>query len=68
MLGLELAYADSGKPATERALRLVDDMLQRGWIVLPDGAEANVVSLTPPLTIDERLLERATAALDELLD
>jgi len=68
MLGLELVDPQTGKPATERALRLVNEMLRRGWIVLPDGEHANVVSLTPPLTIAEALLERATTTLDELLD
>lgn len=68
MLGLELVEPDTGGPATERCLRLVTDALRRGWIVLPDGATANILSLTPPLTIGEALLERATETLDELLD
>lgn len=68
MLGLELVDPDSGAPATDRTLRLVNDMLRRGWIVLPDGEHANIISLTPPLTISESLLERATTVLDELLD
>lgn len=68
MLGLELVEPDTGGPATERCLRLVNEALHRGWIVLPDGATANILSLTPPLTIGEALLQRATEALDELLD
>ncbi|MGD8495247.1 MAG: aspartate aminotransferase family protein [Gemmatimonadales bacterium] len=68
MLGLELVEPETGAPATERCLRLVNEALRRGWIVLPDGAAANILSLTPPLTIDETLLKRATEALDELLD
>jgi 4-aminobutyrate aminotransferase-like enzyme len=68
MLGLELVDPGTGRPATERCLRLVNEALRRGWIVLPDGAEANILSLTPPLSIGERLLERATEALGELLD
>ncbi|HSM09702.1 MAG TPA: aminotransferase class III-fold pyridoxal phosphate-dependent enzyme [Gemmatimonadota bacterium] len=67
MLGLELADPDSGRPATELTGRLVHAALRRGWIVLPDGPDASVLSFTPPLTIAEPLLERATAMLEESL-
>jgi len=65
MLGLELVDPASGRPATELAGHLAHAALRRGWIVLPDGPDASIVSLTPPLTIAEPLLERVTAMLDE---
>jgi 4-aminobutyrate aminotransferase/(S)-3-amino-2-methylpropionate transaminase len=64
MLGLELVDPESGRPATELAGRLVVEALRRGWIVLPDGPDGSILSFTPPLTIAEPLLERATAMLD----
>lgn len=67
MLGIELADPESGEPATERAGEIVREALRRGWILLSDGPAANVLALTPPLTIDPRLLTRATAMLDDLL-
>jgi len=60
MIGVEL---DGGA----RTLSLVRALLERGWITLPAGRSAEVLSLTPPLTIDPALLERFTRELDELL-
>ncbi len=62
MAGVEISLA-GGVPATIVALRVVKDMLQRGFIVLPEGAHANVISFTPPLTISERQLAAAVKAL-----
>jgi 4-aminobutyrate aminotransferase/(S)-3-amino-2-methylpropionate transaminase len=67
MLGLELVDPESGRPATELAGHLVREALRRGWIMLPEGPDASILSFTPPLTIAEPLLERATAMLDESL-
>ena len=49
--------------ATERALWAVKEMLRRGFILLPEGEHANVISFTPPLTISERQLRTAVGAL-----
>jgi len=67
MLGVELIEPTTGEPATERAGRIVLEALQRGWILLGDGPSANVLALTPPLTISRSLLTRATELLDQLL-
>ena len=67
MLGIELVEPDTGAPATELAGRIVTEALRRGWIVLADGPSANVLALTPPLTISRELLSAATRLLDELL-
>ncbi|MFQ5529505.1 MAG: aminotransferase class III-fold pyridoxal phosphate-dependent enzyme, partial [Gemmatimonadota bacterium] len=67
MLGIELVRPDSGEPATELSGRIVVEALRRGWILLADGPAANVIALTPPLTISRELLAQATGLLDDLL-
>jgi 4-aminobutyrate aminotransferase-like enzyme len=62
MAGLELRLRD-GTPAAEGVMRVIKAMLQRGFILLPEGAHGNVISLTPPLTIMEAQIQRAAAAL-----
>jgi 4-aminobutyrate aminotransferase-like enzyme len=42
-------------------------MLRRGFIMLPEGQHANVLSFTPPLTITEGQLARALDALQAAL-
>ena len=56
MLGIELDTAAT-------AQRVVAAMLSEGWILLAEGGEGRVLSLTPPLTISEQLLDRATDRL-----
>jgi 4-aminobutyrate aminotransferase/(S)-3-amino-2-methylpropionate transaminase len=53
--------------APERAARVVREALCSGWILLAEGADARVLSLTPPLTIPEPLLDGALDRLVELL-
>ena len=62
LAGLELTLAD-GSPATEKALRIIKEMLHRGFIFLPEGEHGNVISFTPPLTITEEQLRVAVRAL-----
>ncbi|HEY5040884.1 MAG TPA: aspartate aminotransferase family protein [Verrucomicrobiae bacterium] len=66
MAGVELNLPD-GKPATEAALAAIKTLLQRGFIFLPEGEHANVISFTPPLTITKAQLGKAVAALAEVL-
>lgn len=66
LVGVELLHAD-GRAATGPALHLVKAMLHRGFILLPEGEHANVISFTPPLTVSERQLSAAVRALGELL-
>lgn len=49
------------------ALKVMQLMLQRGYITVPAGAQANVLSLTPPLTIEQGLVDGFIAALRECL-
>ncbi len=60
LLGVEL---DGGA----RGLRLVRRLLERGYLVLPAGPDARVLSLTPPLSIETELLDGFAAALGEAL-
>ena len=65
MAGLELCRPD-GAPATAESLRVIKTMLDRGFILLPEGEHANVIGITPPLTITKAQLERAVTALAEI--
>jgi 4-aminobutyrate aminotransferase-like enzyme len=67
MAGLELRHAD-GSPATDESLRVIKAMLRRGFILLPEGEHANVISFTPPLTISEAQLRKALTVLKKVLN
>jgi 4-aminobutyrate aminotransferase-like enzyme len=62
MAGLELSLPD-GAPATAQALDCIKKLLHRGFILLPEGEHANVISLTPPLIISQRQLASTVEAL-----
>jgi 4-aminobutyrate aminotransferase-like enzyme len=62
LAGIELRLK-GGAPATLASLRIVKEMLHLGFIVLPEGAHANVISFTPPLTITRPQLVSAINAL-----
>ena len=64
LAGLELRLAN-GKPATEAVLKIIKRMLQRGFILLPEGEHSNVISFTPPLTISKAQLWRTIQVLGE---
>lgn len=66
MVGVELKLRD-GSPATEVCLRVIKRLLRRGFILLPEGQHANVISFTPPLTITAAQLTRTTDALADIL-
>lgn len=66
MVGVELRLPD-GRPATDATLGVVKEMLQRGFILLPEGEAANVIGLTPPLTISRQQLRATVRALAEVL-
>ena len=66
MAGLELTRPD-GAPATEAALGAIKELLHSGFIFLPEGEHANVIGFTPPLTISERQIRSAVAAVANAL-
>ena len=67
LAGLEVRYP-GGSPATKVTLKIIKAMLRRGFILLPEGEHANVISFTPPLTITELQLENAVTTLAEVLN
>jgi 4-aminobutyrate aminotransferase/(S)-3-amino-2-methylpropionate transaminase len=60
LVGIELA-------ASGRALRCMQALLERGYITVPAGVDARVISLTPPLCITAEQLAGFVAALREVL-
>ena len=66
MAGVEIQLPD-GKPATAATVQAVKNMLHRGFILLPEGEHANIISFTPPLTITQAQLAKAVAVLAEVL-
>lgn len=66
MAGLELRHADN-TPATVESIAALKELLKRGYIFLPEGEHANIISFTPPLTITEAQLSDAVKALEEVL-
>ncbi len=61
MAGVEVTQA--GRAATGWVLRAIKGMLQRGYILLPEGEASQVISFTPPLTITETQLRRTIRQL-----
>jgi 4-aminobutyrate aminotransferase/(S)-3-amino-2-methylpropionate transaminase len=57
MVGVEI------QGGATRALAVTRRLLREGWIVLTGGVAGNVLTLTPPLDIDERLLDAFVDAL-----
>ncbi|MCL5098184.1 MAG: aspartate aminotransferase family protein [Candidatus Omnitrophica bacterium] len=66
MAGLEITSSD-GAPATALVMEVIKEMLRRGFILLPEGQHANVISFTPPLTITRVQLRRTLEVLGEVL-
>jgi 4-aminobutyrate aminotransferase-like enzyme len=65
MAGVEARLPD-GRPATAEVLRAIKVLLQRGYLLLPEGEHANVLGFTPPLTIRRAQLAAAVRALAEV--
>jgi 4-aminobutyrate aminotransferase-like enzyme len=66
LAGLELRHPD-GSPATATAQRLLKTLLRRGYILLPEGEHANILSFTPPLTITRAQLAACVNAVTQAL-
>ena len=62
MVGVVVGGGEGGALAVARRL------LARGWIVLTGGPEGDVLTLTPPLDVDERLLDAFATTLGQVLD
>jgi 4-aminobutyrate aminotransferase-like enzyme len=66
MAGMELRKED-GAPATELSLRLIKEMLHRGFVLLPEGEHGNIISFTPPLVITAGQLRETVGTLAAVL-
>lgn len=66
MAGLELLDSE-GHPASARAFSLIQGMLEKGFILLPEGEHGNVLGFTPPLTITRKEITCAIETLKKLL-
>ena len=64
--GLMVGVAVEG--GAGRALATARGLLERGWIVLTGGVRGDVLTLTPPLDIDARLLSAFAGVLADVLD
>jgi 4-aminobutyrate aminotransferase-like enzyme len=62
MLGIEFQSADKNA-----VVALSKALLQRGWIALPCGVENNVLSLTPPFTLQPQQIDFLMVELRSLL-
>lgn len=67
LIGVELNRGD-GLPATNESLLIIKRMLARGFVLLPEGEHANIISLTPPLIINEGQLRSTVKALAEEME
>lgn len=72
MQGVELVEPSTGEPAADLAAKTAIRARQLGLLVAYVGANSNVLELTPPLTIDDALLdegiERLGRAIREAAD
>ena len=66
LAGVELLQHD-GSPATAATLGLIKSLLHQGFILLPEGEQANVLSFTPPMTISQTQLQTALDAIEKAL-
>lgn len=66
MLGVELIDTD-GTPYTDLAIAIVKRALQDGILLLADGPDSNVLSITPPFTINDEEIAFVAARLQEYL-
>jgi 4-aminobutyrate aminotransferase-like enzyme len=66
MAGLEFRDAQ-GRPATAIVVELLQRLLQRGFIFLPEGESSEVLGWTPPLTITARQLTQSVQAVAQEL-
>ncbi len=67
LAGIELVRPGSRDPDPAQAQRVIAEALRRGIILLADGLDANVIGLSPPLTISKEQLDFAIAILEDCL-
>ena len=66
MIGVEFAD-NNGSPRTDLALRVVDEMRNRGFMLLPSGPWSQVVSISPALNIPKPCIDEYLAVFREII-
>ncbi len=67
MIGIQLEDPAGRIPGHRITATALVEGLKRGWILLGSGVDGDVLSLSPPLTIERDLLDLAVVAIDEAL-
>lgn len=66
LVGIELIEdPDTRQPATALGVGLMKWALKQGLLLLPEGPQANVIGIFPPLVIQEDQLDWAVRVLEE---
>ncbi|HEY5600220.1 MAG TPA: aspartate aminotransferase family protein, partial [Candidatus Manganitrophaceae bacterium] len=68
MIGIEFRDPLKNKPDGGLAWSFVIECMRRGIIALTAGPDGNVVSLTPPLMIEDGLIEKSCEIMNRALD
>ncbi len=64
MLGMELVKPKK-EPAANETLKLLENTKKRGLLIGKGGLYGNVVRLSPPMTVDESIVDEAVKILDQ---
>lgn len=72
MIGLEFSHVHYGKkktitPATAHARSFIKEAFKHGIVLLPSGADHNVISITPPFVISEKEITFCVSQFDKIL-
>jgi 4-aminobutyrate aminotransferase len=67
MIGIELVHESDGEPDAGLAGRIVVGALAEGVLILSGGVASNVISLSPPLTVDRDQLDAGVSIVERLL-
>ena len=65
MVGIEFRDHQC-QPDSRLSLQLLEDLLEQGYIVLPDGDQGQVIGLTPPLIVSKSQISSFVCVLEEL--
>ena len=65
MIGVELTK--SGKPLTDYSYELRSELLKKGVVCSLVGAKSNIIKITPPPYIEERILDEGIDKIAEVL-
>jgi len=67
MIGLEIIDPQNQSPDSSKAHSITAECLKNGLILLSDGIHKNVLTLTPPLVIHEKLIRKGIGILEKCI-